>query len=598
VTLFAAEGGRAVLVELSVMEQRYHAVMEVLSGAPVTEVAARCGVSRQAVHNWIGKYNEVGLAGLADHSHRPHFQPRQLDSGVEAKICQFRGAHSRWGPRRLAYELARAGVTPVPSLSTIYRVLVRHGLVAARKRKRRRQDYKRWQREAPMQLWQLDITASVFLTDGTELKLISGIDDHSRFCVIATVVRRATARAVCSAFVAAMRAYGIPDEVLSDNGKQFTGRFGKPRPAEVLFERICRRNGIKQRLTRPYSPTTTGKVERWHQTLQVEFLNDAGPFSSIDDAQTKVDEWREEYNHHRPHQSLDMAAPADKFHPAPAVPDGLELWAPADLEAVTSAPPALDGVLLVPEPASWPDAIEVERVVPQSGNMTVGPQQFWLGTSRTGQTVSFWIDTTTVHLSIGGWRIKTVPSRLSPVDLARLRRNGARPAGPPPAGPAPAGLAATSCVEVQRLVNSAGIITLGNHVIQVGSPLAGQRARIRLDGQVMHVITQDGILWRTLPCPILPAKRHKLQGVRLAGPDPLPQPSLTIQRRISSRGGIQVARQRIQVGMTHAGQTVTIDLGETSLRVIDQHGELITTVPRNGTGEISRFKAHGTRTPR
>jgi transposase InsO family protein len=81
-----------------------------------------------------------------------------------------------------------------------------------------------------MQLWQLDITGSVFLADGTELKLISGIDDHSRFCVIATVVRRATARAVCRAFLAAMMAYGIPDEVLSDNGKQFTGRFGKPRP--------------------------------------------------------------------------------------------------------------------------------------------------------------------------------------------------------------------------------------------------------------------------------------------------------------------------------------------------------------------------------
>jgi transposase InsO family protein len=306
------------LVELSVMEQRYHAVMEVISGAPVTEVAARYGVSRQAVHNWIGRYSREGLAGLADHSHRPRSQPRQLDSGVEAQICQFRGAHSRWGPRRLAYELARAGVTPVPSLSTIYRVLVRNGLVAARKRKRRRQDYKRWQREEPMQLWQLDITASVFLTDGTELKLVSGIDDHSRFCVIATVVRRATAQAVCRAFVTAMRAYGIPEEVLSDNGKQFTGRFGKPRPAEVLFERICRRNGIKQRLTRPYSPTTTGKVERWHQTLQTEFLNDAGPFASIDDAQAKVDEWREEYNHLRPHQSLDMAAPADKFHPAPA----------------------------------------------------------------------------------------------------------------------------------------------------------------------------------------------------------------------------------------------------------------------------------------
>jgi len=86
-----------------------------------------------------------------------------------------------------------------------------------------------------------------------------------------------------------------------------------------------------------------------------------------------------------------------------------------------------------------------------------------------------------VHLSIDGWRIKTVPSRLSAVDLARLRQNGACPAGPPPAGNAPGALAATSCVEVQRLVNAAGIITLGNQVIQVGSPLAGQRARIRLE---------------------------------------------------------------------------------------------------------------------
>ncbi|MEP7022419.1 MAG: IS481 family transposase [Actinomycetota bacterium] len=597
-TLFAAEGGRAVLVELSVMEQRYHAVMEVISGAPVTEVAGRYGVTRQAVHVWLGKYQKEGLAGLADHSHRPHFQPRQLAADVEAMICQLRGAHPRWGPRRLQYELGKGQVAPVPSRSTIYRVLVRRGLVPARKRKRRRQDYKRWQREAPMQLWQLDITASVFLTDGTELKLISGLDDHSRYCVIATVVRRGTARAVCRAFITAMRNYGIPDEVLTDNGKQFTGRFGKPRPAEVLFERICRRNGIRQLLTRPYSPTTTGKVERWHQTLQDEFLDDTGPFATLEEAQAAVDQWREVYNHQRPHQSLDTACPADRFRPSAAADDGLALWAPADLETVTTAVPGPAPVPVIAGSVTWPDAIEIDRVVPASGNMTIGPQQFWLGTSRTGQTVSFWIDITTVHLSIGGWRIKTVPSRLSSVNLARLRNAGARPAGPPPAGPAPGPLAATSCVEVQRLVNAAGIITLGNQAIQVGSPMAGQRARIRLDGQVMHVITQDGVLWRSLPCPIPPGQRHKLQGVRLAGPEPLPPQAQTVQRKVSSRGSIQVARQRIQVGFPHAGKIVTIQLGDTSLRIIDQHGELITAVPRNGTGEISRFKAYGSRKPR
>jgi transposase InsO family protein len=592
--LFAAEGGRAVLVELSVMEQRYHAVMEVISGAPVTEVARRYGVSRQAVHGWLGRYERDGLTGLADHSHRPAYQPRQLDAGIEALICRMRGLHPRWGPRRLLFELGKVKVTPLPSRSTIYRVLVRHQLVPARRRKRRRQDYKRWQREEPMQLWQLDVTGSVFLADGSECKLVSGIDDHSRFCVIAAVVRRATARAICRAFLAAMRTYGIPDEVLTDNGKQFTGRFGKPRPAEVLFERICRKNGIKQLLTKPYSPTTTGKVERWHQTLQTDFLNDAGPFATIDAAQAAIDAWRQEYNTDRPHQSLDMATPAERFRPSAGNDDDLPLWAPADLQPVLCPVPGPADMQAAAGPASWPDAIEVDRVVPPSGNMSIGPQQFWLGPARAGQQVRFWIDTASVHLSTGGWRIKTVPSRLTGADLARLRLSGARPAGPPPAGPAPGALAASRCVEVDRLVTATGGITLGNQLILVGSPLAGQRARIRLDGQLMHVITQDGVLWRTVPCPIPPGQRHRLQGVRLAGPAPLPPSAITVQRRVSSRGGIQVARQRIQAGMSHAGKTVTVLTENDNFRLVID-GETVGVVPRTTSQETRRYKAYATR---
>ena len=133
------------------------------------------------------------------------------------------------------------------------------------------------------------------------------------------------------------------------------------------------------------------------------------------------------------------------------------------------------------------------------------------------------IDTATCHLSIGGWRIKTVPSRLTAADLARLRRTDGRPAGPPPACNLPrAHWPASSCVEVDRLVTASGAITLGNQLVLVGSPLAGQRARIRLDGQLMHVITQDGLLWRTLPCPSRPARGTGCKACAWPVPPPCP----------------------------------------------------------------------------
>jgi transposase len=213
----------AMLRELNVVEQRYRAVLEVLDGTPVTEVAERFGVARQTVHRWVARYRESGIDGLADRSHAPRAHPWQISAELKAVICDLRTSHRRWGPRRLVFELDRRGY-PKVSRSTVYRVLVRHQLLEPVPRRRRRDQYRRWQ----MELWQMDVTASLFLADGRECKVITGIDGHSRFCVIANVVMRATARAVCLAFTAAMAEYGIPAEVLTDNGRQFTGRFGKP----------------------------------------------------------------------------------------------------------------------------------------------------------------------------------------------------------------------------------------------------------------------------------------------------------------------------------------------------------------------------------
>ena len=212
-----------------------------------------------------------------------------MDPVVEARVVEMRRSHPGWGPRTILFWLEREGIEPLPGRTSVERCLVRHGLVTPQARKRKRSDYKRWERSRSMELWQMDVVGGVRLVDGSEAKIVSGIDDHSRFVVSARVVARATARPVCDALEAAMARHGVPEAILTDNGKVFTARFG-PGPGPVLFDRICRENGFRHLLTAPRSPTTTGKIERWHKTLRREFL-DGKVFASLDDAQTQLDVW-------------------------------------------------------------------------------------------------------------------------------------------------------------------------------------------------------------------------------------------------------------------------------------------------------------------
>ena len=226
-----------------------------------------------------------------------------MDPAVEARVVELRLHHRRWGKVRLLHQLEREGTGPLPSLSGIYRALVRHDLIEPKEQRKKLPTYKRWERaHPPMELWQMDVVGGVLLEDGTECKILSGIDDHSRFCVSAGIMARATGRAVCGFFAQALERYGVPEEILTDNGKVFTNRFGM-RPTEVLFDKICRENGITHRLTAPSSPTTTGKIERFHRTLREDFLG-GQIFATLRVAQKELDTWVLEYNTERRHQSL------------------------------------------------------------------------------------------------------------------------------------------------------------------------------------------------------------------------------------------------------------------------------------------------------
>jgi transposase InsO family protein len=580
------------LVELSVVEQRFRAVLEAAAGVPVAEIAERFGVSRQSVHSWVRRYEQGGLGGLMDRSRRPKSSPAQVSAEIEAVVCEMRREHPRWGPVRLAHEVKRAGASPVPSRMSVYRVLVRHGLIEPQPRKRPKDSYVRWERDTPMALWQLDIVGGVFLADGTEAKVVTGVDDHSRYCVICQVVVRATGRAVCLAFAAALREFGVPGEVLSDNGKQFTDRFGKG--GEVLFDRICRDNGITHRLTQPRSPTTTGKIERFHGSLRRELLDDAVPFADLAAAQAAVDAWVSDYNTARPHQAIGMATPADRFSTgaAQAEQELLPLRLPAviALAAAPAASPAGASADDEPPAARVYDGgpVEFERVVPASGNMQVARRQFWLGPDRSGLTVTFWASTDAIHLLIAGARIKTVRSHLSAADLTALAAQGGRPAGPPPLPPAEPGAA----IEVDRIVSKDGAVHLASRYVLAAEILGGRRVSVRIEeNTLMFFDPETRELLRTRPSPLTWDQARRLRGARAAGPPPRPSTEpVTAQRVASNTGVIMVAGQKIALGRIHARQIVTVHVAAETV-TIDLGGEDTRTVRRTTTQPVRSIKA-------
>ena len=218
--------------ELSVVEQRYQAVLAVVGdGETVTEVAARFGVRRQTVHEWLAKYEAGGLQRLSDRSHPPVSCPHQMTSVVEVAVIELRRAHPSWGPRRLHYELGRRELvaeSELPSESAIYRCLVRHSLIDPGGRRAREEHWRRWERGRPNELWQMDTVGGFLIADGTKAKALTGIDDHSRFCVSAFLMRREGSRRVGEGLAAAVRTPRGPEGGLTDNGKGFTGRVHRP----------------------------------------------------------------------------------------------------------------------------------------------------------------------------------------------------------------------------------------------------------------------------------------------------------------------------------------------------------------------------------
>jgi Integrase core domain len=230
----------------------------------------------------------------------------------------------------------------------------------------------------------MDVVGGVVLSDGREAKILTGVDDHSRFVVCAGLMLRATSRAVCTHFAQALRRHGVPQEILTDNGKVFTGRFGR-KDTEVLFDRICRENGIDHLLTAPRRPQTTGKIERFHRTLRQEFLT-GRVFEDLPSAQVELDRWVESFNTERPHSALGMATPISRFAAA-------QPTRPAEVGAVLGERSGDD----------W-----ISRTITTNGVISVAWQEISCGKHRAGRRVDIHLQGPLMQIWDGQDLIKTV----------------------------------------------------------------------------------------------------------------------------------------------------------------------------------------------
>jgi transposase InsO family protein len=277
-----------------------------------TEVARAHGISRSWLYRLITRVKSGGYEALAPQSRRPRCSPRAVGEKVVATVLQLRqellAAGHDAGPLTIRHHVAAHLPPPLPSRSTIWRILSRHGQITPQPHKRPRSSFVRFEASLPNERWQADAT-DWRLADGTRVEILNFIDDHSRLFVASAAFPTVKAANALETFLGAATEFGLPASLLTDNAAVFSGTSRKGR---VVLEAELDRLGIVSKHSTPYHPQTCGKVERLHQSLK-RFLVRQPPARSIADLQAKLDAFRLYYNQSRPHRALEGRTPIQAF---------------------------------------------------------------------------------------------------------------------------------------------------------------------------------------------------------------------------------------------------------------------------------------------
>ena len=273
-------------------------------GYSTTVLREEFGVSSHSVHRWAKAYREQGTEGLVTKL-GPRSKPK-MTKEVKGRILVMKKKHPEYGPRRIADVLKRFFLVPT-SPSSVHKALSGEGLTEKRKSKPKKNPAKPrfFERSRPNQLWQSDIMT--FRLAGRNAYIIGFLDDYSRYITSLGLYRSQTAEHVLETYRRGIAEYGVPREMLTDNGRQYTNWRGKTR-----FEREMKKDRVKHIRSRPHHPMTLGKIERFWKSIQSEFLFRA-QFDSFEQALERTAYWIKYYNYKRPHQGIGGLCPADRF---------------------------------------------------------------------------------------------------------------------------------------------------------------------------------------------------------------------------------------------------------------------------------------------